>query len=456
MNLSVRKFYLPEILLIVLSFMFVAGCASPIKKARILADNGAYDEALVIYDRLADKDPEDVDVIIERKKIRLKLLERRLVDARLSRMGGRMPEAAEILKDVYSKYLTWKESQSAPALSTWEEEIDELMKFVSQEVRQALIKHYPLRASYLIHRYKDLLRTHFADVLDTELKKVQIEGSRSCLALVSDHSTSQQAFEYAKFLQSYCKHFNSPADLTIKTPKSYASLFFGNSNRIIEVEKLPEHLAPVFSSEIENQFKESTYFDSASENTLQVHVKGNVSAREATSRFTEVGKIIETRRGPDPRDPKKTVEFEVSRPFPYVVYKTIYTSTFSPTFNVRVDPNRSPIVKMINQTEDFESIWHQTYAPEARVFPILKRKPDFDNWYNSQIKVAVAVFSELLHTQWAASFCVSPQTESKESVPLIEQYFRCIKDRRNLDHEFVKNPFQSQFGITPKEAFEAL
>jgi hypothetical protein len=185
-------------------------------RAKKLLEAEQYEEAEALYSEILKGDPEDADAIIGASQSREKLLDSKLIQVRLARIGGNAQSSLDQLLKVVELENEWKFFPRNRVAFTQEEESIEAIKLVESKVNKINASGKPLSSDFLLAKYGKIFSGNLSPRLNKIAVKTKALGAESCKRLRENDLDTAPYF--SQFLNQYCVHWGvssgrSPASL---------------------------------------------------------------------------------------------------------------------------------------------------------------------------------------------------------------------------------------------------
>lgn len=302
---------LPYILISLLLGLTI-GCAGLHRKAEKFYENGDYIAAAKTYEQALARDPEDALATENLRKVRQKLIEMRLIEARQLRLSDNYFESHRILMGVIEDQRRWSLSPAGAAFSAQTEEMEYLLEWLRAQVQaSSRVKKY-LRAKILTENYERAFQhSQFSSAYNQLEAQIEKGGKQHC-GEIKAMATGYYSTEFAKH---YCLFWGA-SDATI-SKKANLPVGYDKIQLIGEVSGLPKEALSSLSQSLLEGLKTTPYYKAGGK-ILPVQVTGNF-----TNTYSEQPSIGHFNYDEDvPFQDTRSVPYQEQEP--YTAYKEEY------------------------------------------------------------------------------------------------------------------------------------
>lgn len=453
----------------------LAGCISLTEQAEDLMSKGQVDEALQLATKAREQSPNTSEYIQLERRVRAQWIADKLIQARLARLSENKGVSGEILRSVLKNETEWGVIPTGAVYATQAEESGYLVQDIQFAIRESLQKKQPLAA---VARFRED-RALMEDLLKLDTTKLKLEitnASREFCATESSPLTKQDHYT-ALFISRTCKELG----VITKIPKTKNSVkLFGKLESKMEVFKIPEESASLFSKSLRDEFEKSIWYDADSSQALNLNVTGAVEekvetrtayrSKPYTVRVPYEEKSIR-KKEPEPGivtlfeilawalttyQPSRevdngdgTVTFyetkyrDETRHFNYEAQEV--TQTLALDWQIRLTPQGRNHEFRFQDRLKTTSDEHSVSFPDASLYPETRKLVRPADWLVSIQRKLLDRISEEFHQAWIARFCreASPLETSAKA----ELQNRCLYGANGHAPSSTKDWFFKKYGI---------
>lgn len=476
--------------LFVFLILSLSACATLHKRGEKYLEQGAYAEAISIYERILNTNPRDEEAGAGLRRARLGWISQKLLEVRFLRLAENHIKSLDLLLDIYEKEIGWSVFPIGPEAFTQEEETEFAQRGVSFEVGRSLNHAHPLRAQYLLNRYKIFFQTKNAKKeLDSLRERTHEAGLSRCK---EDYSTlTDEQYFYGTFIGNLCNvwGFESPG-----LEKQYASakdLFY----TAVEAESSAVGLPKTYESELNNIFlarlRNTPWYDKDSTKVLKLDLAGNFIYSHARKHVTlkhsytvsvpytvswkekkpspqeiEAGKktplilriatsVLDggaSRVTRDNGDGTVTVTETRYRDEPRQTdyNATEHTEEFSFALTAKGVLHSAGLELAQNASESVTSIEHNNRMPNIGLLPKKAELIGEVNWLNTQATKLADRYERTLIETWDDMYCGGAQYDA-DTGQEVEYLFRCLKIYKSSPSIRYENWFEANIGLSIDE-----
>lgn len=246
--------------------LFLASCATDLKKANELYGQKNYEEALKMFEGILQKDPKNEDAQLGLRKSREGVIDKDLIRIRLMRLGGNPQEALEILRKTYAQQNEWKLFPSGAVAFTQKEETELAITQLKKDIHSALSQKQNLRASYLLQRYSNIVD----DQRKAEMTGFEVDAAKQgrVFCLAERKKQSSQVPFYSEFIDKYCLFYKVPGQQKPWNKNLFSDLKFTTTVAQFDLEN-PKKV----EADLQSTFQKTAWYDANSKKGLPVQLK---------------------------------------------------------------------------------------------------------------------------------------------------------------------------------------
>lgn len=484
METSVRS-----VALVALSLVLV-GCSSLRKQADEQFEKGAYEEALQLYEQALVESPSDADASAGLRKTRIKLIDKRLLTVRHTRLGGNSQGALDLLSEVVADETAWKVFPDGPVSSTQDEESESLFPFFRGQVDTAFKKSRPLRVHYLVEHYRPVFQGTKQRMLDAMSSRAATLGKTSCSEIAA--YANESVPYYAQFLAKACGLWGFDTTSLQRTARAKFGEFYRKVDAKVRVNGVDDGIEEMLEKVTEEAFRQSPWFDANGGKSATIAMSG-AYARAYTERsetrshsytvsipYTDYETVTRTRYVSNTtyvpscsydyvtgREQCHDVPQSSSQPLSYTErvpvtrYRTeprvqSYEGTYeTQTLSLRIGGqarfgtlDRKLTYAERSKTEGFRHDWS---IPSIGLNPEPSKLADPEQWLANQ---ALGLGQEVLSASvdaWQKLYC-RPLAAKADMAAIGNQAHRCLRAPPESVPAFVTAWYTNHFGVTPEQA----
>jgi hypothetical protein len=467
--------------------VLLSGCGSLEKDAREKLENGEYEAAMGMYEKILSRDANDADAQEGLKRARGGVLADRLIDVRRARDSGRADQALEILLEVNTREKQWNVYPPAAARFTQEEETGFAWKPFRARIDSLLSGKLPLAADWTWIRYSPVFAgSKHAQDLEALRPSIQRAGRETCATW--SRETSREVPFYGDFVSKYCRYWKTSAKVAPNGRARAAQLVSGLDFKAAG-DGIPGDLVAIFRKDFEDALKSSAWYDPEGARRISVafsgtyhftHVKNlvtRVKQYEVSEPYTEMESVTKTRLVPRTvtstqtdangvSHPVTTVENvsesytesvpvthyrSVSRQFPYSALFHQQTIDISESVSAKIGDQGFTLADSNRAVAegDEQSITNE----EAGLRPMQPALLNPPAWVGGESAKLKSQFAKKLTEEWLAQACANPGKTSEAK--LADRIMKCRRDPAGAASGFVNDWYAKTFGIAQADA-EAL
>lgn len=250
----------------------LAGCTTRFRKANELAEQGRFEEAAALFERLHAESPDDREIAQLLERARYRAVEQALGQSRRARLEGKDDEAHR----TYGRGLDLRER--------WNLKLDGALESTIEEARESLVQVLRRRAHPLLQASEGLAlesleRRHDFVLRHPEQRAIRDElvtqtreaGSKKCRALRG--SALAETPHWATLVARYCAHFQNDG------PREWPLVELASSaSPSVVVDGLPAGLSGQLEAGLLVAFTRSPWFSERGTLAASVLGQGRVAA----------------------------------------------------------------------------------------------------------------------------------------------------------------------------------
>ena len=221
-------------------------------------NGGAYEQALNAWNDVLTGNPSDVDAIVGQQQAREKLIDSKLIEVRLSRMGGNTQNSIDLLLNLSSLESEWKFYPKGKVAFTQEEESGFALQYIGTRTNEELKKGHAVPAANLLKKYRPIFEGNLLHSFVSIQKKVQTAGVQQCEKFAREQSSDTPYFGY--FVKQYCRIWNQSARDIASSDESRQKGLFKELRVEIKINGLEPAAYPAIIEEIQSAFKNSVWY----------------------------------------------------------------------------------------------------------------------------------------------------------------------------------------------------
>jgi hypothetical protein len=458
------------------------GCSSAEKNAQEKLENGEFQSAMEIYDRILKHDPSNLEAQEGQKRARGGVLGDKLIGVRKARASGNADAALDQLLEVRNLENAWNVFPPAAAKFTQDEETGFAWRPFSERIEVILRAKQPLRAELLWQRYSPVFAGAKPAAANAALgPEIARAGKSHCGDLVSKVSSREP--NYAGFVGRYCRHWKATAAPRAGSDSGKARELISGIDWSGTLQGLsPDHLAIVRES-LTDGLRSSAWYDPSGGRKLTVTLNGNYSFSHAKNLVTRVKDYAVN------EDYSAMELVTKTREVPYVDHSTVVdpltgarksidinrmrTESYSentPVMHTRSVTRQFPYSALFHQqTIDFNGDLHtqlggqDVAANESNksaaegdeqnlrndavgLAPMSPSLIDPTVWVKGESTKWRNTFGEKLRTEWISQICRTPGGSAKAS-DVAEAVLKCRREPSAGSLPFVADWYTQSFGL---------
>ncbi len=473
---------LNRLLLCALLVVGLFGCSSAEKNAQEKLENGEFQSAMEIYDRILKHDPGNLEAQEGQKRARGGVLGDRLIGVRKARASGNADAALDQLLEVRGFETAWNVFPPAAAKFTQDEETAYAWKPFSERIAGVLRAKQPLRAELLWQRYSTVFAGAKPAAANAALgPEIARAGKSHCGDLASKVSTHEPY--YAGFVGRYCRHWKASAAPRAgadsgKTRELISGIDWSGSLQGLS----SDHLAIVREA-LTDGLRSSAWYDPSGGRKLAVALNGNYSFSHAKNLVTRVKDYSVN------EDYSEMELVTKTRDVPYIDHSRVVDPLTGAAKSIDVTRVRTesysestPVMHKRSVTRQFpySALFHQQSielngdlhaelggqditANESNksaaegdeqnlrndavgLAPMNPALIDPTTWMKGESAKWRNTFGERLRTEWIAQICRTPEGHASAAA-LAEAVLKCRREPSAGSLPFVADWYTQSFGL---------
>ncbi len=474
------------------AFLLVAlltACGSTEKNAREKLEEGDYDAAVTLYERVVKNDPNNAEAVANLKRAREGSIGNRLIDVRKSRMAGNGDQGLDQLLSVFEREKTWNVFPGGGAKYTQEEEVGYAWKTYQAKIQSAVSAKQPLQAETIWRRYAPVFsEAKYSKGVQSLHGSVLAAGKTQCSQLAREAKNNYPY--YANFVSRFCRHFKAgvrvSADESSRLNELYSGVDYEGS-----ISGLPSEYFGFMRSAWDDALKSSPWYDPKGKKHIKVRVDGQyhfdhqktlvtrVHEYKENEKYDEIENVAKTRQVPyqatrwetDPKDGilkqktvtevrtetynepvKVTKTREVAKNFPYSALYHQINVDLSRSFEAKLgDRSFSISNKLQGQAQgDEQNLKRDDIGLMPSKAPLL----DPAEWVKKDATSVTEEVRSSLAREWQLTNCA--QGDGGTSPAAVGNYaLRCGRDPANANAAVVNEWYKNAVGLSASET-EAL
>ncbi|MDA8794080.1 hypothetical protein N9N67_12595, partial [Bacteriovoracaceae bacterium] len=476
--------------------LILVACSSLHKQAKKHLADESYTEAMSVYKKILESNTNDEEATAGLREARTGWLNQKLVEVKFLRLSGDRQTSLELLYDLYQKENSWKLFLIGPSANYQKKEINFALIYISKLVSTALSEKKPLKAQFILDKYRNFYQSESAQVNYNSLQgQVKTSGIKQCRDLSS--KLTKEQFYYGSFVAKFCNVWNLKKPNLLRQirkirGKLYSSIKLESMNSNLppgHVKKLNEYLlkglkkTPWYTKSGKNILKLSLdgkykYTHSREEKSLKhsylvsiPYTEERIEKKSVDDKKSNFGAALEltsatvdlmttlsggktdsshtTDNGDGTVTVHETKYREEPREAKYIA--TEHTEVFNVSFSLTGLFNHESLEIFHDKSDWKSSIQNNNSMPEIG----LKRtKADLIGkayWFDQQSRVVADTLEIKLNDTWDSLYC-NDEFIDKKNNKLIESMFRCLKVRDDDIPKEFENLFELSIGLTIHDA----
>ncbi len=467
-------------------FFALSGCGSAQKNAAEKLENGEFDSAMQIYEKILKRDPKNLEAQEGLKRARGGVLANRLIDVRKARDSGNPDQALEVLLQVNQLEAQWNTFPPAAARFTQEEETNFAWKPFQSRIQAMVQAKQPLRAEGTYRKFSPVFQQQKHAAAFAALgPQIARAGRDHCGTLAKQASPSVPY--YAEFVGRYCRYWKASAKLPANTTRARAAELFSGFHWTGKIEGMPSDYQAMVRSSIEESLRSSPWYDPAGAKKIPAQLDGSyefqhqkalvtrVKSYQESEKYSVVEKVTKTRQVPF-----ETQSYEknaVTGAMELVKKSEIRTETYQeevPVMKTRQTERQFPYSALFHQQNIqmggvliaqvgaapvslSESAKAAAEGDEQNLkndaVGLQPTKPtllDPANWVKGECQKWKGQFAEKLRAEWISQVCRSPESGAKPE-EVADQILRCRREPSAGQLAFVNDWYARTFGMAQAE-----
>ncbi len=304
-----------SLLFLILSLSF-AHCASAHKTSQKHMENQAYEEAADTYESILRSNPSDTEAVAGLKTARGKVIEKKLIDIRMARLGGNPDSAVSMLLDLIHKEKDWEMQPKGTVAFTQSEEIEYSSKHLIKKLSDSVQKKQPLVTENLIKTYDVFFQENKTAKFDA-IKKENVKiGKSEC------HHFTKLGFKsspyFAEFVDKYCSYFGEQVELSGYHPELKLNSLIQHVTATGNVSNLPQEAYAELRESLNQTFSNNPWHHPQGKAELKLGLSGEYQFDQQRTPIQLVHQYTETERYVSLESVRKT------REVPYRAYENVY------------------------------------------------------------------------------------------------------------------------------------
>jgi hypothetical protein len=468
--------------------LLLHGCSGLKGRAEKYYEAEAYEEAEATYQEMLAEDPRDADAIIGLNKTRLKIVDKKLIQVRLSRMGGNQQNSLDMLLSIVHRENEGGFYPKDRVAWTQEEETKEALKYVTRIARNGNQRGRPLQSLIFLQKYEPIFKGPQLKAFQAIKSETFQAGLRVC-GIFRKMAGPQYPY-FSQFVTTFCSNWGSSDRQVASLNESANKELFGKISSTIRIANLPYQLVPVFLEAIEQNFKSTPWYAADGKNQMKVQLQGGfISKNNSRPEIRQHSYTIEvpyTAYQPVRKSrqvPYETTEYvcaysggkSACANMPKTAYRTDYYTENEPVTLYRDVPqvknydvsvfyqflflNGNGVVRLGNdqlpisiakkaEISDYEHSWN---LPDIGLFPRASRMADPLVWLKARAAEVGEVLSYKANQLWASRYC-SPKAGNSSIASSGDQVFRCLRLESEEPPAFVDKWYMNHLGVSKLDA----
>jgi hypothetical protein len=261
------------LIITVLALTVASGCSSAEKKAAELMENGNYTDAEIAYENILRDEPDNAEAKAALPKVRVKVIESRLISIRKERMGG--ATTADALVDTLKEENRWQTQPTGPAAFTQREELDFATDVLLKEFRNPRFSKFPLRREYQLRQYESLFQVSHL----SEYKKLQAQTQSDGRTMCAEYSRQLKPnlIYVSIFTKKFCNFWKANSIFKIENKflnKQLYSEVMATSN----ITGFPPQAQHDILTRLNTNLKATPWYSASGDQKLNLSLTGNWSS----------------------------------------------------------------------------------------------------------------------------------------------------------------------------------
>lgn len=478
-----------------INLFFFSSCQTLENQGKDLYKKELYDQALIVFEAAASKDPSNTELKAWLQKTKTKIIDKGLLEVRFLRMGNNSKAATEKLEKVLRQQEKWHTKYTSALASSQEKEVKEANLYLENLIKQAKSHKTPSSIKLIAHKFDRTIQAGRAkDFLQNIQAQLRKTAEKKYLALASE--LTRTSFFSQDILDSYAALWQIDSKKRVKLGQD-SSRF--SSIRIID--KIDHnHMSKLnfsmLGEKLREDFHHSLLYYPGSKKTLVLKLTGQTNYSKTNYLSTETArynepytdyvlkrvvnpnlsvrfKRIEWRYHNDGyahcyvngRNVKKAECSALPRPekgrAPISYYLAPVTRYRNKNFHYQVlvhnekylikikglfkNLGQKPSIDLLKEDQN-QTKSHNLTVSEAGVYP---RYPSFFNMEkkeNNAINLFTKKFKEEMNSEWSKRYCHNQGSSYSEKT---EFTHRC--SLVNPEHQKVKQWYKKNFGINYRD-----
>ena len=449
--------------LLLVSLLALCACSTLRSQADSLARQGHYVEAAAIYDDLARRSPNDVELVHARDDLRQRALSRLLGDARQARLETRDDEAEALLLRFLDHRAQWGSKLNGGLESSLREELAGTRRHLQKRVGEPARAGHALTAEQALRRKQPLLAHQELASLARDMEWLVLQSGKASCQRLRNVSTDDSP-HWRELVFRYCGHWQEYAPRPARGPGLCAPRDWPGTGAGLDSAQQtrlearltqafesspwfaqggparPEFtLAGRFSSERDSREVSLTapWTESVPYTDHEDRTEVTETPYETEEEYTDSEGKTRTRTVTKYAQTTKTISVpvtryrDVPRTFEYHALRLSQAHRVALSSSAVLDARRGPFAVALQDQLSESGHEHDVRFDLGRVRP---ERPSFtpaETWLETKVEALGAAFSRQLATHWRESYCSAPSHTLDEAA-------RCARGGTELPAQAVR------------------
>ena len=475
---------------ILFSIIFlISACTTPQQRAEKLMQNEAFEEAALVYEQIIAKNPKDAEAAVGLRRAREKTIDTKLIQVRMSRLGGNDQNAADMLLKIILNENQWQLYPSGKAQYTQEEEKDFSLGYLTRKIEKANSDQFPLLSLFILKKFAPIFDGAQSKRMSVLQAKTKSRGLDICKKLVALRRRELPYFSL--WVKDFCGTFSNDSTEAASFQVEQLKGLFSQVSLKGNIEGLSQSDYAGLQQALLEGLKTSVWYDPKGANRAEVRLDGSFSNDHTTQSIQQFHSYtiqepytdyeLQTRSREVPYtdteariDPysgrlehqsvtKYRSEFyqesipvtayrnvPMSQPYGAIQHRQVLLLALSGEVNF----GENHWILSFNERSDQSGIEHHVSMPDIGLFPKSLNLPNPTTWLKGQTQNVKSAFEKKSSELWDSLYC--RPSDGSSIAASGEQVLKCGRNRSKQPPEFVLKWYQDNLGVTPEQANEVM
>jgi hypothetical protein len=469
--------------------VLVVACSSAHKRAEKLMKAESYEEAMKLYEGILNGDPSDEKAQIGLRKAREKVIDRKLIQVRKTRMGGNVEGSLNMLKQVIDWEDKWSFFPGGAVAFTQKEEMEFATRYLNKNIERAVKKNLPLRGSYLLHTYQKLYGNEYQKKYSALKDKVSKRGLKRCKQM--QKGKLRNMHYYGGFLRSYCGYYGVELKNLNRRLGQRKEKLFSDIKVDISINQAPASYPKEISDKLRKALKKTAWYWQDGPVVLQTKIHGDYNRQHSTNTDYRTHSYMESvqyteyvdvdRDIQEPYQARETQYNPATKAYEdrwVTKYRTRTITERQPETRYRDEPRtynytainhhqvlelsaalegrvlgKYPIRAGLNEKLNERDSEHSNNLPHMGLAPDPLRLTSPDQWLSENADKMVQEFETNLVNLWKKLYC---RPSAKGLIASGENVHKCLRQTKDNPPKYVEAWYNKRLGVSVAEAYSLL